>query len=405
MLRCCRVGKLIHCNAYRPEDFIGAYDIPDSNCEYCGSTKGSFATWGDAFYEQNNMAQYGGFPPALSCDDPNAADLQPTQDQCPVTDNSTDSSGSVLENPEGCELGCSLGECHSHNVFGQCYHQLTWGITPQAGKANVTSLVIFKGDWIIFQSSPQDPFDQSLYELRDESALQQCDFSDATLVANLEKGVVSSAALEFDEAGTFYYSSGVGCTGTGMQGPLPCHCSLGQKFTVVVKDSSEGLRCHDHEWESAVAGFTSAKQQQSRQNTCHCHSYEQIECPNGSSDDPLYREHIDEIELHCARLLDGTDEVCPYKCFQPMEVLHLHYLECPDREPDAMYIKVNATKLCHLAVEAPEGSDCPMVELGLQSEAGQENEASSTSSASHHFFVASLGAAGGLSVLLGSLYL
>merc|ERR1712176_1063644 len=93
--------------------------------------------------------------------------------------------------------------------------------------------------------------------------------------------------------------------------------------------------------------------------SCHCHSYEQIEC---SENDPLYEEHILEIETYCADLLGGIVNVCPYKCFQPIEVLHLHYLECPDRPVDATYIKVNATGLCHNAGEAPENTNCPKVE-------------------------------------------
>ena len=80
---------------------------------------------------------------------------------------------------------------------------------------------------------------------------------------------------------------------------------------------------------------SSTRQAGTEKSTCHCHSYEEIVCPeNETPADTLYAEHIEEIEAYCQGILDGTETDCPYKCFQPMEVLHLHYLECPGREVD-----------------------------------------------------------------------
>merc|ERR1740120_646247 len=71
---------------------------------------------------------------------------------------------------------------------------------------------------------------------------------------------------------------------------------------------------------------------------CHCHSYEEIKCD--ASGDALYDEHIVEIENECQGIVDGSETVCPYKCFQPFEVLHLHYLECDYRAQNALYKQI-----------------------------------------------------------------
>lgn len=96
---------------------------------------------------------------------------------------------------------------------------------------------------------------------------------------------------------------------------------------------------------------------------CHCHSYEEIKCDASGQD--LYDEHIDEINEHCKGIVDGTDDACPYKCFQPFEVLHLNYLECDTRPKDALYLKIKATKKCHKAAKPAYGkaSECPEVVL------------------------------------------
>jgi len=93
-----------------------------------------------------------------------------------------------------------------------------------------------------------------------------------------------------------------------------------------------------------------------RETSCHCHSYEEIAC--GTTGDALYAEHITEIEEYCAGVITGAEKVCPYKCFQPFEVLHLHYMECNTRQPDVTYIKVNTTAMCHKAAEASSDAQC-----------------------------------------------
>jgi len=91
---------------------------------------------------------------------------------------------------------------------------------------------------------------------------------------------------------------------------------------------------------------------------CHCHSYEEIKCTADGSTNALYDEHIAEITEHCKGVLDGTVTDCPYKCFQPFEVLHLHYMECSKRKKDPLYLKIDKTDLCHQAARPPAGSTC-----------------------------------------------
>merc|ERR1712217_110312 len=95
---------------------------------------------------------------------------------------------------------------------------------------------------------------------------------------------------------------------------------------------------------------------------CHCHTYERIVC--GQMGDMLYDEHINEITTHCDGIVSGTEDACPYLCFQPFEVLHLHYLECPTRMKDPMYLKVEATNLCHIGAAVPFGAPCDLVDVG-----------------------------------------
>jgi hypothetical protein len=91
---------------------------------------------------------------------------------------------------------------------------------------------------------------------------------------------------------------------------------------------------------------------------CHCHSYEEIACNAPGTANALYDEHIDEITQHCAGVLDGTITDCPYKCFQPFEVLHLHYMDCSLRPKDAMYLQIEKKDLCHQASRPPAGAAC-----------------------------------------------
>lgn len=96
--------------------------------------------------------------------------------------------------------------------------------------------------------------------------------------------------------------------------------------------------------------------------SCHCHSYEEILCD--AKGDALYEEHIQEITQHCAGVVDGSETICPYKYFQPFEVLHLNYLQCDTRPKHELYQKIHATGKCHKAAKPPygKGSECPVVD-------------------------------------------
>jgi hypothetical protein len=75
-----------------------------------------------------------------------------------------------------------------------------------------------------------------------------------------------------------------------------------------------------------------------------------IACPKVETDAvTLYLEHVEAIETHCQGVISGSDDVCPYLCFQPKEVLHLHYPDCPTRPIDPTDLAVNGT------VESPGG--------------------------------------------------
>jgi len=375
------------------------------------------------------MAQYGGYPPLQNCAVDNSPIELPSGDQCPPIDEDSDEE----EQPESCALGCNIeGECHSHNVFGECTHLLDWTLTPKFGEAEVSNVIIYKGDKIKFTAP--DNLAHNLYMMADESSLEQCTFEGSTTIADVGE-IFSGHEVVFDEAGIFYFS----CSITG-------HCLSGQKFVVEVKDASEGLKCHDHSdldgnllsvplsclpeevnvravnnpdygastvnecaelcvpagtaqfltgtevGSCASLGFTHNARvieilipgspmetsvtvvSNITDVTCHCHSYEEITC---AEDDALYKEHIEEIEEYCNGIVDGSEESCPYKCFQPIEVLHLHYIECSSRAVDATYNAVNATNKCHIAATVPPGVfDCPVVILGqnIDSEESQDSD-------------------------------
>jgi len=394
-----------------PEDFITPYPIPESECPACGS---SDVSWVYLFYETGIMAEYGGFPEFEVCpSDPGPTDY-PSGDQCPPEKESDDD---IPEQPESCNLGCgSDGECHSHNALGGCTHLLEWGIPyPKFGNANVTNVIIFKGDTIRFTNPTPNGMPHNLYELSDKDALELCNFIDSISIADVGE-INIGYDLTFDESGIFYYSCSIGE-----------HCLTGQKITVEVKDATEGLKCHDHEEDDsysppdcsgpllinartvnnpdygamnenecadfcifeAIIGITDAEPgicgdigytnnataktirpsgspldvevvvvSNQAESICHCHSYEEIPCPEDETpEDTIYQEHIDEIETYCTGILNENEEDCPYKCFQPMEVLHLHYLECPSRPVDPTYEAVNATNKCHIAAPSPDGPE------------------------------------------------
>ena len=59
---------------------------------------------------------------------------------------------------------------------------------------------------------------------------------------------------------------------------------------------------------------------------CMCKGFEHIAC--GAKGDAFYKEHVDEVVKHCMQ----TTGQCSRACTQPLEVLYVHYLECPDRK-------------------------------------------------------------------------
>lgn len=393
-----------------PEDFITPYPIPESECPACGSTDPS---WIYLFYETKDMAQYGGFPALEICPaDPGPTEY-PSGDECPPDKDSDDP-----EQPESCNLGCSMdGECHSHNALGGCTHLLDWELpSPKFGFADVNNVIIFKGDTIRFTNPTPNTADYNLYELPEaRNAYELCDFLDSTEVANVVE-IKIGYDITFDESGTFYYSSNIdGQCELGLKiavevkdatEGLRCHdheesdpysppdCSgPGLINARAVNNPDYGAmnenECADFCVFEAVIGLTDAEAgicgdigyrnnptpknvqppgspfevevvvvSNQAESVCHCHSYEEIPCPEDETpQDTIYQEHIDEIETYCTGILDGTEEVCPYKCFQPIEVLHLHYLECPSRPVDETFEAVYETNLCHIAAPSPDGDD------------------------------------------------
>ena len=438
-----------------PEDFQTQFQIPKSTCAACGSQESNPA-WSSLFFEHKSMTAYGGYPPLQNCATNNTAIALPQGDKCPPSGGDV---GDKPRQPQSCQLGCGKdGECHSHNVLGECIHELEWSLMPKFGEANVTKVVIFKGDKIRFKA-PNDQLAHNLYEMRDDAALAQCAFGESKSLAGVEEVNIGHDVV-FDKEGTYYFTCSIGCNGQAF-----CHCRIGQKLTVEVKDATDGLRCHSHNTikpkkenifedkdqnlklpiscppdmvnarsvnnivygaptenecseqciPEAVLNFmpglergscldigynsdltsktvtvensprpvkvviakrgTRRMQKDGRKDgtndgrkdgtndgtndICHCHSYEKISC---EANDALYAEHITEIETYCTGILNGSEDVCPYKCFQPIEVLHLHYLECPSRPEDPTYMNVAKTNKCHIAAAAPSKDSCTVEE-------------------------------------------
>lgn len=79
----------------------------------------------------------------------------------------------------------------------------------------------------------------------------------------------------------------------------------------------------------------------------HSHSpneHLQMTC---DANDELLLEHIQEVEIFCALVVDGATK-CRTKCAQPMSVLHLFYRDvCPEMEKNETYEIVAETGLCH----------------------------------------------------------
>ena len=451
-----------------PEDFVTQYNIQDTECEVCGTDPTKNPAWLSLFYEEKTMINFGGYPPKQNCLVNSSPIPLPGGTKCPRFIDVDDNDSAGGNQAQNCNLGCTTdGECHSHNVYGECTHVLDWSLEPKFGNAPVKNVIIFKGDTIRFKSDDGDNLVHDLYQLVDDDrSYQECDFVGSKSLAGIED-ISIGYDVTFDQPGTYYFTCSIGCGGTpSMSGNTAqtrqadgsssssCHCTMGQKLTVEVKDPTEGLQCHTHEVGSqhthnggsrrmasetaspltCPAGMDNARivneptygamnenecaeqcaspnaisfmtgvevgscvdlgysynavtstvrppgspveiqvrvttNNENRKptgisssSTCHCHSYEEIKC--SGDDDKLYDEHIAEIEEYCQGILGGSEIDCPYKCYQPMEVLHLHYIECPSRPIHPTYAAIDATNMCHIAAAAPSGTnDCPEVEL------------------------------------------
>ena len=399
------------------------------------------------------MEDFGGYPPFQQCDGEEPA-APPAGDACPPA---ASAAAAAVEVSESCTPHCGRdGVCHSHNILGDCVWTVDWVLSPKLGDANMTKIVMFKGDTLTFRHSMNDGLAHNLFQLSDGAALEACAFDGASELANVVD-VSIGHDITFDVAGEYHFTCGIGCTGAmaaTMGGAISaevrqggfCHCDVGQKLLVEVKDASEGMRCHSHgsdhghdharrraaaegcaegsaaafvvgdanygaasagecvelcasamalAWMPGVAEGACAAQgypdrieekmvlpagspmelavtiysaESDSDADCHCHSYEEIVCPGADADDALYDEHIEEITSHCQGVLDGTEADCPYLCYQPMEVLHLHYLECPSREVHETYAAVDARGLCHggstdVPGDMKTAEMCPVVEV------------------------------------------
>lgn len=249
-----------------------------------------------------------------------------------------------------CELHCvpmigtPLLDCHSHNPFGGCTYVVEWmqGQAPQYDGANIRELSIYLGDLITFSQSSDDETDteaDTIVAIPTEEMFDNCVVQDSVSVVDTD--ALPSTVL-FDTLNYYYYASRDGCAD-------------GAKLKVGVFTVDSGLECHDHVYPGQPGTVS-----------CHCHTYEEILCPREEPDEyTLYDEHVSEVEMFCAGILDGSDAQCPFRCYQPMEVLHLHYLECPGRMKDATYEAVEATGLCHPAQRNNGNRDCPVVDVPL----------------------------------------
>jgi hypothetical protein len=427
----CRTTKAIFSCCAWEDDFETQYDLPESDCPFCGTSNTLNPDWLIYFHEEHSMAKCGGFPPSLVCTNTSIV-LEPTPNQCPSP---RDDTQPPVTN-SNCDLTCQGDECQSHNVLGGCSYILNWNIPPTFDeKAEAHHLVVFKGDEIEFTNNGTIPY--TLFELPSESSFELCDMSEGIILYGLSQET-NSYKIQFDQPGDYYYAGGFGCPGTSFvmtrMVEEECDCTEGQKLHVQVMDGEKNLLCHNHAAPGAMEapqldcihaftqvykindpeygamdanecadfcvptfalkamdleegscfdqGFTQFQGSQmvkpaispmevqaliSTNLTCHCHWYEAIPCPEDQDEaDLMYDEKVQEVETNCAPLLGGLVEECPLQCWQPMETLHLHYLECALRPVDEIYQQVNATGKCHMAATAPPNytGDCPIVLLG-----------------------------------------
>lgn len=224
-----------------PEDFVTPHEIPEPACPYCGTQPKLNQAWASHFYEHKTMAAFAGFPPAESCAGNANPPPPPAAEQCPPV--STSAPGEAPQ-PESCKLGCAKGECHSHNVFGECRYAIDW--TGQAAKLNgnaVNTMILFKGDTLTFSSGSDEQMVYSLARLSDEAKFDACDFAGSASVA-LSEELDLGYEFVFAEEGTYYLAASIMCI---PEADEDCQCQQGLKLKVEIKDASEGRHCHTHE--------------------------------------------------------------------------------------------------------------------------------------------------------------
>merc|ERR1719440_1455540 len=73
---------------------------------------------------------------------------------------------------QNCKLGCSNGDCHSHNVLGECTYTVKW-VTPrpQMGNANVSTLRIFARERVKFLSQGH-MYPHNLHDMKSATNLE-----------------------------------------------------------------------------------------------------------------------------------------------------------------------------------------------------------------------------------------
>mmetsp|Transcript_397 Transcript_397/g.1363 ORF Transcript_397/g.1363 Transcript_397/m.1363 type:complete len:651 (-) Transcript_397:103-2055(-) len=390
-----------------PEDFTTPFPMEVADCPFCG-TEADFAFHSAHFYETKNMAEFGGFPALEDCSQATSPQVPNVSTQCP----DEAAAPAPGESPESCFLGCAGEECHSHNVFGECTYEMRW-VTPKPmiSSKEVTSLILFKGEKVHFTSQGH-MWPHNVVQMGSAAHLENCDFEGGTQILTVEE-VLAGTSVTFSEAGVFYYaceitghcllgqklvvevkdaSEGLRCHSHAVEqdddGDLSCgveevhaHLIGSADYGAGADECSEfcasaaalGMMVGAENGTCRSAGYPAEVREVTVQpagspmamfvvvygreeHECHCHSYEQIHCD--SAGDDLYAEHIEEIETYCQGIVDATDDACPYRCFQPFEVLHLHYLECSSRAKNSLYEQIEETGKCHLAAPAPSGADC-----------------------------------------------
>merc|ERR1712032_1307019 len=304
------------------------------------------------------------------------------------------------EQGKNCVLHCSNGSCHSHNVEGGCVFDINWKIpypTLPSG-AVVKKIVLFKGDTVRMKKA--DQFAHNIYAFNTVDDAMQCNFKASKEIAMVEETGIGYT-VDFDRLAQSGLvkdpADGRRCHSHDYTMPAPPAVSdpcpgsnVRRAIASKMFKSGEG-ECTQMcvptaalQWVSSITeagachavGYyeDAAIPKQTMQfnpnappmellikakpsnEPCHCHSYEEILC--SAAGDDLYNEHIDEITKYCAGVVAGKDKICPYNCFQPFEVLHLHYLSCKYRKPHELFLKVQKTELCHLATRSKDGSEC-----------------------------------------------